>query len=54
MSTPGSSLEEGLFSFLPLFPVPPFPLIAATASDHNLLEKNNQSKLCLLCTSRCR
>lgn len=30
----------GPFSlFLPLFPAPPFPLIAVSASDHNLLEK---------------
>lgn len=38
-SAPSFSLNEGLF-FLPLSPAPPFPLIAASASDCNLLEKN--------------
>lgn len=39
ISAPGSSLDQGLFFFLSLFPAPPFPLIAASASDRNLLEK---------------
>lgn len=42
-STPGFSLDEGLFFFLPLLPAPPFPLIAASASDCNLLEKKNRA-----------
>lgn len=40
ISASGFPVDEGLFLFLPLFPAPPFPLIAASASDRNLLEKN--------------